>query len=89
VNKEELMESEEWKKFLHFLDIVGNIVLAVIGLLGVIIFASGFRFLNSYDTVVRLAFGGAITAVISIYFIRCYRRYRRWRLGQDFWRQLR
>lgn len=43
-----------------FLEGVGGVIFAIVMVLGLLFFFSGFRFINLGDTLFRIVFGGAV-----------------------------
>ena len=84
MNRKELEQIEAEERLWNILDIVGNITLAILWVIGVILVVSGIRSWitqhNLFDAVVRVVLGGAGVAVLSNYFRNEWRRWQwRWR----------
>ena len=63
--------------FDRFLEWMGNAIATALLVVGIVLFVSGFRFINSLDTIFRFVAGGCFTIGCGLYFYRQWRRRRR------------
>ena len=64
-------------------DKMGTAIMVALFVIGLCFFASGFRFINPFDTVFRFVFGSAAVAgAVCYYLVPRYRRHRLARMAK-------